>query len=165
MDEKSRKLALSAIQTRNPRMIYEIAFLLEVDDEALLNKMAEIVIKSHNLEYIYKMATIKGTPTLKLARAIAASGSLKWIRRFAENVGNAPQLKLAEAYVMNARAEDILEYASCVDNAPLEFLAEAILETDDERCIEEFAINVLGMDIQRFKNKFGDEFDCEEEMQ
>ena len=73
-----------------------------------LNDLTEEIIKTKNIEYIFKLALyIKNAPIDKLADTMIKTGNIEYIYFFAKDIENAPINKLAKAIIETNDAQHI----------------------------------------------------------
>ena len=149
IDEQVIKLAKEAIQYKNAKMIYLIAYNFYEDlDIKTIEEMAEAIINIGNERYIFDFAnSVPNAPIEKLGEAMSKSKDLNFIIEFATKIKNAPIELLADAVVESGNANAIYKFAFYVDKAPKEKLAKAILNCGSEEDCEAFAIDVMHMSL------------------
>lgn len=108
-----------------------------------LNDLTEEIIKTKNIEYIFKLALyIKNAPVGKLIDIICETTESGYYIFALAELKNAPMDKLANAIIRINDVGDILPFAEHIKNAPIDKLADAMIKTGNIEYIYLFAKNV-----------------------
>lgn len=126
-----REIVDASIESNIPYLIYCTARYVKRLSKKNVEELADALIKSKNIKYIYDFAVnVKSAPIDKLSDIIIELGTAENIYNFAKEVGNVPIDKLVDAIIAKGNSEFIYKLIN-INNVSLSILVDALIALKD----------------------------------